>query len=112
MIKNLEEFWTKIDEIRIRKNITWKVLFGGNGSLAANKTLNPTLKSILSMQEILGVSLINILPDETFENSGLIKKDPKAREKMDLIYRLTKNPEWMTNQRIVEQVQEIGKTIV
>lgn len=97
MIKDLEEFWTKVDEIRIVKNISWTALVGGNTTLTVNKKLNPSLKRLLKIQEILGVSLVNIVPYDSFENAGFVKKDPQARNKMDLIYKLTRNPEWIND---------------
>lgn len=112
MIKDLEEFWTKVDEIRTARSISWTALVGGNTTLAVNKTLNPSLKKLLNIQEVLGVSLVNIVPYDSFENTGLVYKDPQTRNKMDLIYKLTRNPEWINDSESVRKVQEIGKTII
>lgn len=64
------------------------------------------------MQKKLEVSLLNTLIYELFEPAAPIEKNPKSPEKMEQIYQWIQSDNWMEDEKIVQKVQELAKTII
>ncbi|EOL50934.1 hypothetical protein [Enterococcus caccae] len=111
-IKTVDDFWQVIDEIRIKKELNWSDLVGGKAKLAASHHWNPPLTYILQMQKELDVDIINTLVYELVESEQLINKDPETPEKMKLIYQWIQSDNWMEDEQILQNVQEIARTIL
>lgn len=111
-IKTVEDFWQVIDEIRIKKELNWSDLVGGKAKLAASQHWNPPLTYILQMQTKLDVEIINTFVYELMESDQAVTKDPETREKMKLIYQWIQAENWMEDEQLLQNVQEIAKTIL
>lgn len=111
-IVTMEEFWTIIDELRMRKGMSWRELVSGNAKLAIRKKWNLSLENILSIQKKLDVTLIKNVDREEILLNERIQKDPATSEKMNQIYQWICAENWMRNEEIVEKVQKLAKTII
>ncbi|MHC5215255.1 hypothetical protein ACYSNR_01210 [Enterococcus sp. LJL128] len=111
-ITTIEDFWDRVNELRIERELNWRELVGGNASLAAEKRFNPTLTRIFQMQEKLEVNLFNLPSENQPEIEEQFKKNPETPKKMTAIYDLTRTEDWMNDEQIVRRVQELAKTII
>ena len=111
MIKDIEAFWKEIDKVRQEKGLNWRALVGGNSKSASEYKMNISLRRLLELQETLNVSILNILPYDTFEPAGKVSKNPATTNKMEQIYKLTRSDNWMEDEKTVQKVQAIGRTI-
>ena len=111
-VKTVDDFWQVIDEIRIKKELNWSDLVGGKAKLAASQRWNPPLTDILQIQKKLEIDIINTLVYELKESDETVHKDPETPEKMKQIYQWIQTDNWMEDEQLLQNVQEIAKTIL
>lgn len=107
-IKNFNDNLIKIcqeEEIRLASVV------GGNTGAVKKGRYNPSLRKMLEIQELIGHQIINLVDYGVFEGSGVIDKCPDNDKKMAEISRLTYDPDWQLDKKIVARVQKITKTM-
>lgn len=111
-IKTVTDFWEVIDEIRIKKELSWSELVGGKAKLATSQRWNLPLTHILQIQNKLDMNIMNTIVYELTELEQVVSKDPETPNKMRLIYKWIQSDQWMEDEEVVKKVQDIAKTIL